>query len=123
MKKKLRKIVVQDRIFWWKADWFYHPDGSRILRVQIWGEEKKNRPLFVNLTSKVVEYLVYQTYPKPKDIAQIITYALAHGWNPFSTGAAYWLKEESNGLELADLLVTDVGRTSQASGPLSRKRE
>ncbi len=122
MKKKLRKIVVQDMPFWWEADWFYHPDQSRILRVRIWGGDKRSRPLYVNLTSKVIEFRVYGAYPMPKDISVIIGYALAHGWNPSTRGGVHWLKEESDQLELADLLLTDVGRLPQAPGPLPRKR-
>ena len=122
MKKKLRKIVVAGKPFWWKADWFYHPDESRILRVRIWGGDKRSQPLCVNLTSKWVEYPVYQAYPKPKDISAIILYAVAHGWNSSARGEPYWLKEEGNQLELEDLLLTDVGHLPQAPGPLARKR-
>jgi hypothetical protein len=122
MKKKLRKIVVEGMPFWWKADWFYHPDQSRILRVRIWGGEKRSQSLFVNLTSKWVEYPVSCAYPMPKDIRAIILYAFAHGWNPSAREEAHWLKEERDQLELENLLLTDVGRLPQAPGPLSRKR-
>lgn len=122
MKKELRKIVIEDRPFWWKADWFYHPDQSRILQVRIWGGGKGSRSLFVNLTSKWVEYPASCSYPLPKDIRAIILYALAHGWNPPARGEAHWLKEKRDQLELEDLLLTDVGRLPQAPGPLARKR-
>jgi hypothetical protein len=122
MKKKLRKIVIEDKLFGWKADWFYHADESRILRVRIWGGDKRSQPLCVNLTSKWVEYPTYQAYPRPKDIRAIILYALTHGWNPSVRGEPYWLKEESDQLELEELLLTDVGHLPQAPGPLARKR-
>ena len=122
MKKKLRKIVVEGMPFWWKADWFYHPDQSRIIRVRIWGGEKRSRPLFVNLTSKWIEYPVSCAYPIPRDIHDIITYALAHGWKPSTQGEAHWIKEGSDQLELENWLLTDVGHLPQAPGPLARKR-
>lgn len=121
MKKKLRKITVQGGLFWWAADWFYHPDQSRILRVHIWGEDKQGQPLYANLTSKWIEYPVSQAYPKPRDISVIIGYALAHRWKPYTRGGIYWLKE-SDQVGLEDLLLTDVGRVSEAPGPLRRKQ-
>lgn len=122
MRKRLRKIMVQGMPFWWKADWFYHTDESRILSVRTMGNEKRGCPLRVNLTSKWVEYLIYSAYPLPKDISVIITYALAHGWNPSLPGEAHWLKEDDAQFELEDLILTDVGRLPQASGPLPRKQ-
>ena len=122
VKKKLRTIVVQGMVLLWKADWFYHPDQSRILRIRIWGKEKGRQPLFVNLTSKWIEYPIYWAYPVPKDISMIITYALTHGWNPLANGEAYWLKEGHDQVELENWLLTDVGRLPQAPGPLPEKR-
>ncbi|HEY0754722.1 MAG TPA: hypothetical protein VGD98_12225 [Ktedonobacteraceae bacterium] len=122
MKKKLRKIVVEGMPFWWTADWFYHPDQSRILRVCIWGGGKSSQALFVNLTSKWIDYPVSCTYPMPRDIHAVIAYALEHGWKPSARGKEYWLKEEDEQLELEELLLTDAGRLSQAPGPLARKQ-
>jgi hypothetical protein len=122
MKKKLRKIVVQNMTFWWKADWFYHADDSRIIRVSVRGSEKRGRPLRANLTSIWVEHFAHTSYPTPGDIAMLIGYALAHGWNPSMPGEAYWLTEHSSDLKLGSFLLTDVGHLHGAPGPLSRKR-
>jgi hypothetical protein len=122
MKHKLRRVVVQDRLFWWVADWFYHPDQSRILRVRIWGRDKQSRPLRANLTSKWIEYPAYGSYPLPSDISAVIIYALAHGWKPDEHGEAHWLTEGQDQLELGNFLLTDVGHLPGAPGPLARKR-
>ena len=109
MKKKLRKIIINSMIFWWKADWFYHFDDRRIIRVRIWGSDKKGQPLYVNLTYKWVEYLVYSSYLKPKDIAAIIEYALSHGWHPFIRRTApYWLKQDVDHLILDNFVLTNI---------------
>jgi hypothetical protein len=120
MKKKLRKIIVENKSFLWTADWFY-TNQSCVFRVRIWGGDKRSRPLHVNLTSKWIWHPIELAYPTPKDISAIITYALVHGWNPSEQGEAHWLKEERDQLELESLILTDVGHLPQAPDPFARK--
>lgn len=117
MRKKLRKLAIDDRVFSWAANWSY-VEGYRIVHLRVWAGEKASGHLAVDLTSKWWSYPVDASYPRPHDVRQIIQFGLTHGWSPDIDRRPFWLTEHmTTSLDLDHLFVTDFGRIPTSPPP------
>jgi hypothetical protein len=128
MRRRLRKLHVDDREYVWRAEIGCLPgDGGdlhRCINVHIWGAGKNSRVLVADLlsTSKSVGWHPAATdgaYPTADDIRQLIDRALTLGWEPDTLGGTFLLTE-SSGLELPRFLITDRVHSSDAPDPTAR---
>lgn len=110
-KRELRKITVNGATFFWSADWTYIRVGEEVYNVQrtihlrIWGDDKRSRPLYVDLHGPRGDDW---TYVLPHQVRAVIEYGLAHGWDPttITWGEPYWLTGAA-ALVLGNLVPTD----------------
>lgn len=80
----------------------------RIVRLKAWRAEGRGITLCTDV--KALPPSVYGHYSiMPKDVASLIKYALAHGWNPDEQGAPFWLTSADKP-ELDNLVITDEAR-------------
>lgn len=91
----------------------------------MWGAGKNSRVLQADLLSKAVlpwGCATDSSYPTPKDVRNVIDYALAHGWNPDLSAGTYFLTEADHAstFELTDFLLTDRLRDKEAPDPTTR---
>ncbi|WP_143591700.1 hypothetical protein [Thermoactinospora rubra] len=128
MARRLRKLYANGREFAWTGQ-IYHVIGERhchrCVRVRVWGAGKNSRVLQADLLSKADLPWGCRTdssYPTPKDVRNVIDYALTHGWNPDLGGGTFFLseREHASAFELAGFLLTDRLRDEEAPDASTR---
>lgn len=113
----LRRIIVHNRIFHWRATWGNGEGagGERILHLRVWGGDKMSCPLDADLfnLSRLQRSIdlpwaawTDDSYIMPKDVRAVIEYGLAHGWDPAGRGAPFRLTS-ADALVLDELALTD----------------
>lgn len=85
----IRKIVVDNREFNWKADWEWValPGVTRLLKFRAWRGTGRGS----TLRAKLVAEPASDAYIEPKIAAALIRAALAAGWQPDATNKDYLL--------------------------------
>lgn len=93
----------------------------------MWGAGKNSQVLRVDLLSKSQlgpwgACATDNTYPTPRDVREVVAYALDHGWDPEAAGGPFSLTESEHGatFELTDFLITDRLRNPDAPDPSAR---
>ncbi len=95
--RQIRKIVINGSKYCWKADWFY-ADG-RIIKFRSWLEGFKNT-LKVNLFwDSGPPHAVDNSYIYPKEVKQLIEYALSKNWIPNGPAGDFWISEDHQPIE------------------------
>ena len=85
-----------ERDFVWVARIGHVPgegDCHRCVRLRVWGGGKNSRVMRADLLSKSWgspwnACATDGAYPGPRDVREVILYALEHGWDPAITGGS-----------------------------------
>ncbi|TQF17551.1 hypothetical protein FJV41_02790 [Myxococcus llanfairpwllgwyngyllgogerychwyrndrobwllllantysiliogogogochensis] len=107
MKKKHRRIVVDDVTFAWAGDWS-HIGGRRVVSLRAWHQTDDERPVGPVLSVKLVNRhggMVDCAAAVPQDARAAILLGRALGWSPEGRGV-FWILP-THGLVLQDLDVVD----------------
>lgn len=109
MKKKHRRIVVDDRVFAWASDWSY-VDGGRVVGLRAWHQTGDERPVGPMLSVRLVGRgggMVDCSAATPRDARAAILLARGLGWTPVGRGT-FWIRP-GQGLALEHLDVIEPG--------------
>ncbi len=130
MRTRLRELHASGRAFAWKASIGCAPgsgDCHRCIRLRVWGAGKNSRALQADLLSTTWPApqgacASDAAYPTADDVRAVISYGLAHGWDPNARGGTFLLteREHAHALELTSFLVTDRLQDPGAPDPTAR---
>ena len=130
MRTRLRELHASGRAFAWKASIGCAPgpgDCHRCIRLRVWGAGKNSRALQADLLSTTWPapqgaWASDAAYPTADDVRAVISYGLAHGWDPDARGGTFLLteREHAHALELTSFLVTDRLQDPGAPDPTAR---
>ncbi|MFY2563134.1 hypothetical protein ACN469_36400 [Corallococcus terminator] len=109
MKKKHRRIVVDDRVFAWMSDWSY-VKGVRVVALRAWFQTGDERPVGPVLSVKLVGRgggMVDCSAATPKDARAAILLAVGLGWSPEGRGTFWIHPSQGLALEHLDVIAPD----------------
>ncbi|MFI6297769.1 hypothetical protein ACIBEJ_39685 [Nonomuraea sp. NPDC050790] len=126
MRARTRRLHAAGRDYIWTAR-LSHVSGDsdchRCVRVRVWGAGKNSQALHADLLSKAVlpwGCATDDSHPTPADVLQLITHALAQGWNPDHVGGSFFLSEAESDFDLPGFLLTDRLRDTSSPDPTAR---